>query len=760
MGITGRPSPNAQPNDDAERLRTLRRLGLLKDSEKPEPAVKVNYFEETEGGKLRRLEGEDDFASSLMDPGGEFAGHLDEMEEGMEKVNTFAKALEKSAFEASADAPGHKSSTGDGETAYDTLADMRLMESYMRDQQYGTQSSRFILINDEAGYKARHLILRLNERLQKSAKYLDTGSLGPKERNRLWKCYSDSRLVLCENWSGVPRNAWEVLWDVLAADVPDNTNRMARIYTLTKDMKAAGVLTSPKRQLLAVESMFMEGWKKEAIENHRRLAASLGASPSTSIEFWQLGLRMYCQLGDVERAERIANIILDSPQNSDPRFLVPLIRAHLDRSSESTDKAYDVYERLKSLLRDKITIDDYDQVISLFLAANQTEQALWIFVDMMTSGSIRLRGKSRIPLAVANPFFIGKWMKRLIGNGDYRGARDVLLLMKSRGVTLRPIQVNGLIGAWLRSGLAENYKHADDIGWAMINARLQFVRQRRAMQEVKIQTTGPGWPCATLETFSLLAENYQARGLYSKVDEIWDAFAQAEIIPSTFMLNQLLCSFIGSGRGRDVASCWQSLSAEYQIPPDPWVFTALWRSVPINRIGDLPREQISSEIIACRKLFAEMVLHVRSFNGENIDSNLAKSILHTFRKLGDPIGLLVAYRTLRELFGYSDPGSLVFELLLGTNDVAKATARTPRAKKRLMLAVSQVEKYLAHRHGELVGAGQLGANDDMTAQMKAVEMGNFLDLQLEAEISALPDAEGLFVKAASEMGVYKSEPSV
>ncbi|KAK6841977.1 pentatricopeptide repeat domain-containing protein [Apiospora arundinis] len=734
---TDRPPANAHNNHDAERLRTLRTLGLLKDSDPPEPKVKVNYFEEAKGGRLRRLKGEDEFAGSLMDPGGEFAGQLEEMEESLEKVNDIANLLEKRAFESPAHAPGHQSSPGDVETAYDSIADMQLMESYMRHQKSDTHASRSIFIDPGTDYKPRRVIMQLNEKLQRSAKYLDTGGLGPKERNRLWRYYSESRMALSGNWSAVPRNAWEVLWDVLAADTPDNTNRMARIYTLTKDMQAAGAPMSPERQLLAVESMFIEGWKKEAIDNHRRWAASLGANPKTSVDFWQLGLRMYCQLGDVERAERIANIILESPQESDARFLIPLIRAHLDHSSESADKAYEIYEWMRSLLGHRMTIDDHDQVISLFLAANQTEHALWVFVDMMTSGSIRLKGKSRIPLAVANPFFVGKWVKRLIGNGNYNGARDVLLLMKSKG------------------GRPE--ADPNDTAWAMINARLQFVRHRRAMQgKIRMQGSGPpSWPCATLETFSLLAENYQSRGLYARVEEVWDAFAQAEIAPNSFMVNQLLFSYIGSGRGKDVAGCWQTMSTTYEIPPDPYVFTALWQSLPVNRLRILPREQVDSQIKATRRLFSEMVLHARSFNGESIDHSLAKSICHTFRRLRDQIGLLVAYRTLRELFGYTDPGPLVFELLLETTDVAKGTARNPKAKKRLMLAVAQVEKYLAHRYGELVDAGQLGANDEMTAQMKAAEMGNFLDLQLEAEISVLPNAEELFVKAASEMGVYK-----
>ncbi|KAK8049585.1 hypothetical protein PG994_011315 [Apiospora phragmitis] len=300
---TDRPSAAAQPSEDAERLRTLRNLGLLKGSEPAEPNVKVNYFEEAKGGKLRRLKGQDEFAASLIDPGGELAGQLEEMEQSLEKVNSIAKVLEESAFEGPSHAPDQNPPSGDVETAYDTMADMQLMESYI------TGPAVFLL--------------RLNEKLQKSAKCLDSGRLGPKERNRLWKCYSDSKTALCGNWNVVPRAAWELLWHVLAADTPDNTNRMARIYTLTRDMNVAGVPMSRERQLLAVESMFIEGWKKEAIDNHRRCVATIGTNPETFVEFWQLGLRMHCQVGDVERAERIANIILESPQKSDPRFLIP-----------------------------------------------------------------------------------------------------------------------------------------------------------------------------------------------------------------------------------------------------------------------------------------------------------------------------------------------------------------------------------------------------------------------------------------------------
>ncbi|KXJ95562.1 hypothetical protein Micbo1qcDRAFT_157550, partial [Microdochium bolleyi] len=51
--------------------------------------------------------------------------------------------------------------------------------------------------------------------------------------------------------------------------------------------------------------------------------------------------------------------------------------------------------------------------------------------------------------------------------------------MKKKGVIPRPVQVNGLLGAWLRSNSGDFMSQADTVAWEMINARIQFVQLRK-----------------------------------------------------------------------------------------------------------------------------------------------------------------------------------------------------------------------------------------------------------------------------------------
>ena len=744
LATAAHPPRSRDPQtSDAERLRTLKALGLLRDDLKKEAKIKINFFEEANSGKLRRLDGRDAFAGSLSDPGGDFARQLQELEATLTKATELGKALEKMA------------QGEDGDGAHNSAADLQLMEDYERER--ADAPSRSIYIDPESyPPRFRHDLMRVNIGLQKCAKRLDQGRLGPKERKQLWRFYETSRRVLAGNWKGVPPSVWEVLWDVFCSTTLDDSNRMAHIYRLTRDMKAAGIELSPERQLLALEAMFIEGWQKEAVENHRRWATTLGTNPNTLVDYWALGLRMHCLAGDVERAERMAEIILESPHQADPRILIPLIRTYAEHPSGNINKAYGTYQRLRALLGQAMVLEDYDKVISFFLASGHTEHALWVFVDMMTLGSIQLRGMKELPLAVANPLFIGKWLKKLIGDGNYDGAHNVLLHVRSRGVVPRPIQVNGLVGAWLRSGTAENFKKADALAWAMINSRLQFVQLRRSgSRAFASQPSGPGWPAATLETFSLLADNYHTRGLGEQMIVLWDAFQQAEIAPDSFFLNKLLFSYLNAGQGVQVAALWRSLSTRYQIKPDPWTFSALWQALGVNRLHKLPGDKVAAEVADSRRLFADLVANARRLS-DDVDLPLARTIMHTFRRLGDKAGLLVAYRALRELFHLSDPGPLVFEMMLGTPDVQSAT-RTPRSRQRLVLAGQRVEHFLSHRQKELAEAKQLGQGEDMPPEMKANEMGHFLDLHLEDAVSKLPNGDADFRQAARDMGLIVPE---
>ncbi|XXG94655.1 Origin recognition complex subunit 3 [Hypoxylon texense] len=737
--VSSETSSHRSREQEIERQKTLETLGLLKGSK--HTGVSVNYFEQGKGGRLRRLRDEDEFGQSLNDPDGQTELRMKELEQELEQATQFTKIVEKIWGKQGAE---------------------KLRQRVASQEDEALPKSSLLLPEEDWTAQDRTRIVQLNNMIRTIGRKAHSGVLPSKRINSLWKYYYAARVALSKKWESVHADIWDLLWQILAADHPNNPNRMSHTHVLAKDMQSAGVALRDDQQLLAIEATFISGFQEDAITAHKKLVTTLGARPDTFVEFWQLGLRMYCLTGDIVRAERVANTLLESPYEKDPRFLLPFIRMCAEKPA-TVEKGFELYQRLRSALGDTITIEDYDQVISYFLTSNETEYAFYVFVEMMTSNTVDLRGTHRVPPSVASPFFYGKWLKRLIGAGDLEGAHNVLLHMKSRGVMPHAIVVNGLIGAWLRSGTADNIKNAEDIAWAMINARMQFLNIRKDMKNlatyVRLRQYGEGWPRANLETFSLLAENYKDRGIHSKMEELWRAFRDAEIPPNSFMLNQLLFSYLQDGQGKHVAALTRDLTNQYQVEPDSWTFMVLWQALAINRLVQIPAGQTGEEISRTRSLFAEMVRSAHILATSGIDVQLARFVLHSFRKLDDKFGLLLAYRALRQIFKFEPPDSVVFELYVGSMDLE----RTAKGKGglRLMHAGKQIEDYLKRRHEELIAAGQLDAGDDLPDDVKREELGNFVELFLQNQVELLGDEnmEQTLEQAAIEMGLNDEVPS-
>ncbi|RYP34983.1 hypothetical protein DL767_004060 [Monosporascus sp. MG133] len=702
-------------DQEAERRKTLQALGLLNQKEN----VTVNYFEEGDFGRRRRLDGRDDFGTSLADPGGIVDARLDGLEQQLEQAKALVRKLEE------------------------------IVRAGVQEEQVPDRVST-----------------RTGQETPESGDSLELGEGAVKVRtlNRLWGLYSLARPVLSTRWETVSAPIWQLLWEVFATESESNPNRMSHIYYLSKDMRSAGIRLTDDQQLLALEAMFISGWKKEAIENHKRLVTTLGAKPETFTKYWELGVRMYCLAGDVKRAQRSVAKIVESPYSKDPRILLPLIRAYAADPVE-VETAYKTYRQLRSLLDASMTIEDYDQIIGFFLASGQTEHALRIFVEMMTWGSIDSSGRAQSPPNTANPFFLGKWLKRLIGHGDLTGAYNVLLHMKKKGVVAHAIQVNGLLGAWLRSEIADNIRQAEDVGWAMIDSRIQFVQDRRRMSHPQrphsLQPARDGWPLATMETFSLLADSYRTRRIHDKMEELWAAFREAEMPPDTFMMNQLLFSYIQDGQGKHVPGLCQDLSRKYGLKADPWTFMALWQSLPINRLWTVRGKNHPNERPRGRALFAEMVESAPVFAPDGVDPNLGRTVLHSFRKVRDHVGLLAAVRGLRHVFNFLPSESVIFELLLGSMDLEKSLQRDG-FRARLLSQAGSFQSYLAHRHQELIETGALDESvDGMPENVKKEELCNFLELNLESRYQncgMYPEGwEQALEQALREMGLYKEQ---
>lgn len=772
------PRSTTRPaGDDAERLETMKKLGLLKEDRGKKEMVKVNYFEEV-GGKLRRLSGKDQFASSLNDPGGQIASRLDSMEKGIGETRELMDLLESAELGGQSLNPEilekhlGRALQSKARLGSETINALDDLSEHLEEH----SSDRFLIDLDSPNApkwtgRERTAVMQLNNNLELAARQLDRGKLN-KKGFELWKWWTMARRALARNWVMVPLATWEVLWDVFATESTQNPNRWSHIHSLAGSMAEAGVSMAPKRQLMAIQAMFLQGWHKEALENHKKCVSTLGADPVTFLDFWQLGFQMHCHLQDLVRAERVADIITSSPHPYDARAFFPLIRAYA-QNPETADKAYEKYKSIRSSLGAGMTIEDYDEIIAFFLAGHHTETALSIFVEMMTEGRVDLRKSATLPRSVANEFFIGKWIKRLIGVGNYEGAYSALLYMKGQGIMPRPMVINVLLGAWLRSGAVENLERAETIAWAMINSRILFVKAREAAARlgavvsaeqpgpnISLRQSGDGWPKATLETFSLLAENYKNRGVHSKMEELWSAFAPSQIGPDSFFLNQMLFSLLQDGQGEKVADAWRRVTEEYkdnEIKPDAWTFNVLWQALPVNRLQHVPPEDRAQNIAASRELFAEMVGYAPIFQEGGINYQHARNIMHTFRQLEDPLGMLVAYRALRQVFNLQNPGAMVLELLVGTTSVEKAAGRA-KMRNKVITATQRIENFLSQRHAEMVKAGELREKETMSQEVRSAEMADFLDMHLQAEVADMENAAEQFKTVAREMGVYNPDP--
>ncbi|KAI1105214.1 hypothetical protein F4804DRAFT_304699 [Jackrogersella minutella] len=721
---------------EIEREKTLELLGL---SKKQNNGVSVNYFEQGKRGQLRRLRDKDEFGRSFTELDDRTDARLKKMEKELETASQYTKIVEDIWGKSGAEKIRKRAAFQD------------------------ESSNKPDLLLPEESWTVPHErnhIAHLNNMIRTVGRKGRGGAISQRLMNTSWKRYYGARMALSRMPELVHADIWDLLWQIFAADYAGNPNRMSHIHILATDMENAGLILRDDQQLLAIEATFINGFKDEAITTHKKLVTTLGAKPETSVEFWQLGLRMYCLTGDMARAERVATTLLESPYEKDVRFLMPFIRICTE-NPKTVEKGYELYQQLRTSLGDSITIKDYDQVISYFLATNETKYALYIFIEMMTSDSVKIRGTYKCPSSLISPFFYGKWLKRLIGTGDLQGAYNVLLYMKSKGIMPQAIVVNGLIGAWLRSDTVDNIQKAEEVAWAMINVRMQFLSIRKDMQNlatfVRLRQYGEGWPRANLETFSLLAENYKDRRKHSKMEELWAAFKGAEIPPNSFILNQLLFSYLQDGQGKQVAALSRDLRSQYQVQPDSWTFMALWQALPVNRLVKVSAGQLLQGIPEARLLFAEVVESAHILATTGIDTQLARFILHSFRKLDDKHGLLLAYRALRQIFKFTPSDAIVLELYMGSMDLGRTSKG--KAGLRMIHSGKQIDDFLKRRHQELVAAGELQTGDDLPADTRKEELSNFLEAFLQSQIVENEDTEQLLAEAALVMGLRDEVPS-
>lgn len=346
-------------DQEAERRKIMETLGLFQD--KNDQNVTVNFYEQGNFGRLERLSNRDAFEQSFADPGGVLDTRMNELETQLEQAKELVNALtgmakelrdneiemEKEEKEEEKEKQKEKEKSNDSLTLTDDPEHLEAGQMSFRSYQLPLTGWRVL---------PAHTIVRFNKVLDRAYHQHITGGVRKQTINRLWGIYSRIRYMMVSRWHDMPKATWVLLWIVFSAETEANPNRMSHIYLLFKDMQAAGINLNDDQQLLAIEAMFIDGWKEEALKNHRIFAGTLGTKNETFMKYWQLGLRMYCLVGDLDRAQRIVDTIDNAPypHEKDPRFLLPFIRA-CAADPAWVQRGFEAYRELRDMLGAEMT---------------------------------------------------------------------------------------------------------------------------------------------------------------------------------------------------------------------------------------------------------------------------------------------------------------------------------------------------------------------------------------------------------------------
>lgn len=609
--------------------------------------------------------------------------------------------------------------------------------------------------------KLNHLASRLEKRLEASLAAIGKSETVRRERDTLTsQAFIGLLDVMSKPHTTVPEEVWEALWTIFAHEGSSNPHRLKRIRKLSKAMLDAGATLEDRQELLAIEAAFKCGAIQEALDWWKRKVTVLGHQDSqATILYWELGVRMWCEVGDIERAERACKNLLErsTPAHpADSRVLLHLVQAYC-ASPATAEKAFAFYRRMRTLaakLEKPLEIQDYDDVISVFLRTGHTDYAMFAFTDMMFAGTINLHGKAKLPNQTRNQFFFGKWLKRLIGEGDLDGAYDVLVFMQKNGVMAASIQVNGLIGAWLRTGTVANREKAYSLAWAMIRSRQTFVdlRKREALVEwpIRLWDNRPNnasaagednnkndknnnnnnkpemdygmVPRATVETFIILAGQYRERRLFTRLEELFVAYKQCEMPGDAMMMNELIAAAVAQDRGDMARELYHLMVHEHDVLPSTDTFAILFSSLPANRthVPLVNRHEVAESRTQARAVFADMMQSMwvyqekkaaavgrRGPTAAPLSEQQVKLILHSFRKVGDWAGLSVALMGLRDVMKFQLTRGVMLEMIEGVEGLDRPSPRTGKVIVRATLKLQALVENMQKQ-------GQL--NPDLTAE--------------------------------------------
>ncbi len=535
------------------------------------------------------------------------------------------------------------------------------------------------------------------ERLNKALAHAAKDTSDPLPRKTLWQAYQRCKLQNLPFIDLMPKKAWEVLWATQLAVPPDAQHRAEHLGILAADMQKSGTELNLDQIIISIKSLADEGRRDEAMAQWRSQERFLSQEEQNSFAYQSLGVHLSTSLGNLFNAEQIAMRILATSDAEHvkqySRILIPVIGAWARADGETgVKKAWAIYLRLRMLLGSDMNLHDYDEITSGFLDAGKTDIALAVFKDLMLTGDksmyrsdelyrkslgligqlqwnsvdipeltkVSLTALTVLPQHFQNKFFFGSWLKKLIGMGKTDAAAMVVELMYERNTRPDAKHLNGIIGAWLRSGNTQDREKAEQMGWAMVHERLDFVARRRGSIVPRESATRRlperlkrTVPPATIETFSILLQHYERRGLQAQVQLLREQLPLAEIQPNAYFMNHLLYAELRRGEHRGAWRLYQQMSRK--VKPDLETFACLWDCekshldrLTTNNADAFPGpRQIMCEMISW---YSRIDRGARANARQDFSKDLYDQITRCFCLAKDVEGTLVGLYALRDSF--------------------------------------------------------------------------------------------------------------
>lgn len=623
-------------------------------------------------------------------------------------------------------------------------------------------------------------------------------------RRSLWRAYESAKRSLPPFLRLVPDSIFRVLWESQSDGSAEDPRQAGHLCTIAADLSSSGKTLTNQQALLYVDALLRENRLQDAQLQWESYETRLAHKDETRSEYGLLGVHVFAQQGNPERAQALAlDLMSEAANDMISPILVPVIVAWVKRGDDGSIKnAWALYLRLREKLGSEIRVRDYDYLTLSFLNAGRTDVALAVFKDLMLSrqdheytserlysrslglverlqnqsvdyeqlNTVSLTALTVLPRQFQNKYFFGSWMKHLIGIGETDAAASVVELMIERGVRPDSKHLNGIIGAWLRSNSAEDRAKAEQIGWAMIRQRLDFVKKRRG--EKVDQGNGvvgrPTWQVArylrrrmlapaTIETFSLLLLDYERRRVDNHTKELKVSFSQAEIPPNSYWMNHVMYSELRQGRHNIAWDVY--LHRPKHVSPDLESFACLWdcEKRHLDRLAVYPQDSFPGP----RRILREMLGWYTGLGATNRNNVLAEATRQLYDQIlrclclhKDLEGTIVALYALKELFSFYPDQSTARIIMLQVARVAIGGEKSGRRRRKTLSAhgqsndavtkMTQVLEMVSEQRVEKLlhkGADPKEFDDEKRGQELAVVLATFLQIVMREtnEISTIAD---------------------